>query len=319
MRNESTNRNRGGRKFDKNSSSDRRRTGDSQESRGPRNDRNKSFDKKRTSDSQKPREFTARKEGDKKPVYSKKKQLEYKLRNMSSEEEMRLNRYIANSGFCSRREADKVISEGRVTVNGEKCDAVGTKVSYKDNVCVDGKELNPEKKVYILLNKPKNCVTTSNDPQGRKTVMDIVGNACSERIFPVGRLDRMTTGVLLLTNDGDLTKKLTHPSYKKKKIYHAVLDKKITQEELDRIANGIELEDGPIKSDQIEFVGNKQDEVGIEIHSGKNRIVRRIFEHLGYEVVKLDRVFFGGLTKKNLPRGKWRFLAEEELRILKTY
>lgn len=319
MRNDSTNRNKGRRKFDKNSSSDNRSTSDSQESRVPRRVKSKTFDKKSAGDSKEGRAYASNKVESAKPIYSKKKQLEYKLRNMASEEAMRLNRYIANSGLCSRREADRVIAEGRVTVNGDKCDAVGTKVSFKDNVCVDGKELNPEKKVYILLNKPKNCVTTSDDPQGRVTVMDIVKNACDERIFPVGRLDRMTTGVLLFTNDGDLTKKLTHPSHMKKKIYHAILDKKITQEELDRIAAGIELEDGPIKSDQIEFVGGKQDEVGIEIHSGKNRIVRRIFEHLGYEVVKLDRVFFGGLTKKNLPRGKWRFLSENEIRILKTY
>jgi 23S rRNA pseudouridine2605 synthase len=297
MRNSSTNKNRGGRKFDKKNSSDKRRA----------------------NDSQKPRQPIADKENVERPIYSKKKQLEYKLRNMASEEEMRLNRYIANSGFCSRREADKVIADGRVTVNGEKCDTVGTKVSYKDAVTVDGKELNPEKKVYIILNKPKNCVTTSSDPLGRITVMDIIKNACPERVFPVGRLDRMTTGVLLFTNDGDLTKKLTHPSYNKKKIYHAVLDKNITQAELDLIEKGFELEDGFVKADRIEFVGNSQNEVGIEIHNGKNRIVRRIFEHLHFEVEKLDRVFFGGITKKNLPRGKWRFLEDSELKILKTY
>ncbi|MGB5989315.1 MAG: pseudouridine synthase [Marinifilaceae bacterium] len=298
MRKTSTDRNRSGKRFDKKNSSDKRRA----------------------NDSHKPREPQAKRDTtDQTPVYSKKKQLEYKLRNMSSEEEMRLNRYIANSGFCSRREADKVIADGRVLVNGEKCDAVGTKVSYKDTVSIDGKELNPEKKVYILLNKPKNCVTTSNDPQGRITVMDIVKNACTERIFPVGRLDRMTTGILLLTNDGDLTKKLTHPSYNKKKIYHAVLDKNITQAELDLIEKGFDLEDGFIKSDRIEFVGGANNEVGIEIHSGKNRIVRRVFAHLGFEVEKLDRVFFAGITKKNLPRGRWRFLEDEELKILKTY
>ena len=238
---------------------------------------------------------------------------------MSSEEEMRLNRYIANSGICSRREADNIIAEGRVKVNGTKCSEVGTKVSFKDEVTVDGKVLNPEKKVYIILNKPKNCVTTSSDPQGRITVMDIIKNACTERVFPVGRLDRMTTGVLLLTNDGELTKKLTHPSYNKKKIYHAVLDKKITENEIHVIEQGFELEDGFIKADRIEYVGDTKNEVGIEIHSGKNRIVRRIFAHLGFEVEKLDRVYFGGITKKNLPRGKWRFLNEKEIKLLKTY
>lgn len=297
MRNSSTDRNKGGKKFDK----------------------KKTSDKGRVNDSQKPREPKADTGEVQKNVYSKKKQLEYKLRNMASEEEMRLNRYIANSGFCSRREADKIIADGRVTVNGEKCDAVGTKVSYKDAIAVDGKLLNPEKKVYILLNKPKNCVTTSSDPQGRITVMDIIKNACTERVFPVGRLDRMTTGILLITNDGDLTKKLTHPSYNKKKIYHAVLDHNITQAELDLIEKGIELEDGFVQADRIEFVGNTQNEIGIEIHSGKNRIVRRIFEHFHFEVEKLDRVFFSGLTKKNLPRGKWRFLTDDEIKILKTY
>ena len=342
MRNDSTNKNRGGRKFDRNDSSSKRRTSDSQKSRNPRANkdsrefsadrdfkskrgtRNTSKDTRNTNkdvskSSNDTRNFATDKDTLQKSHYSKKKQLEYKLRNMSSEEEMRLNRYIANSGLCSRREADKVIAEGRVTVNGEKCAEVGTKVSFKDNVCVDGKELNPEKKVYILLNKPKNCVTTSSDPQGRKTVMDIIKNACTERVFPVGRLDRMTTGVLLLTNDGDLTKKLTHPSHNKKKIYHAVLDKNITEAELNLIERGFELEDGFVKSDRIEFVGDTKNEVGIEIHSGKNRIVRRIFAHLGFEVTKLDRVFFGGLTKKNLPRGKWRFLDEKEIKLLKTY
>ncbi|MCT4601119.1 MAG: rRNA pseudouridine synthase [Marinifilaceae bacterium] len=251
--------------------------------------------------------------------YSKKKQLEFKLRNMSLEEEMRLNKYIANSGICSRREADKMIADGRISVNGNICSEVGTKVSYRDNVCVDGKEINPEKKVYIIMNKPKNCVTSADDNLGRTTVMDIISTACPQRVFPVGRLDRMTTGVLLLTNDGDLTKKLTHPKYDKKKIYHAVLDKNITEAELEKIAIGFELEDGFIKSDRIEYANGKHNEVGIEIHSGKNRIVRRIFKHLGYEVVKLDRVFFGGLTKKGLPRGKFRFLTDTEIKILKNF
>lgn len=315
MRNESTNKNKGGRSFDKKDFSSKRRTNDSLNSR-KRSDNKFSNEKTTTNDT---RNFTESKETLDNKKYSKKKQLEYKLRNMSSEEEMRLNRYIANSGVCSRREADNIIAEGRVKVNGTKCSEVGTKVSFKDEVTVDGKVLNPEKKVYIILNKPKNCVTTSSDPQGRITVMDIIKNACTERVFPVGRLDRMTTGVLLLTNDGELTKKLTHPSYNKKKIYHAVLDKKITENELHVIEQGFELEDGFIKADRIEYVGDTKNEVGIEIHSGKNRIVRRIFAHLGFEVEKLDRVYFGGITKKNLPRGKWRFLNDKEIKLLKTY
>jgi len=231
---------------------------------------------------------------------------------------IRLNKFVANAGVCSRREADKLIADGLIQVNGEVVTAVGTMVEMSDNVVYDGKSLNPEKLVYVLLNKPKDCVTTLSDPHAKITVIDIVKNACKERIYPVGRLDKMTTGVLLLTNDGDLAKKLTHPSHEHRKIYHAFLDIPITDEDLKKIETGFELEDGFIKSDKLGLVKGNRLEVGIEIHSGKNRIVRRIFKHLGYEVVKLDRVYFSGLTKKDVPRGKWRFLTQKEITFLKA-
>ena len=233
-------------------------------------------------------------------------------------EPMRLNKYIASSGVCSRREADELISKGKVKVNGEVVTEMGVKVSATDKVMVSGKAINPEKKVYILLNKPKDCISTVKDNHADRTVMDIVNYEGNERIYPVGRLDRNTTGVLLLTNDGDLTKKLTHPSYKKKKIYHVSLDNVISKGELQDILGGIVLDDGPINADAISFVdeGDRR-QVGIELHSGKNRIVRRIFEHLGYRVEKLDRVYFAGLTKKNVPRGRWRYLDEKEIGMLK--
>ena len=252
--------------------------------------------------------------------YSKKKQLEFNRLNGPADGMLRLNKYIANSGVCSRREADKLIADSQIMVNGITITEVGTKVSKDDDVRLDGARLMAEAKVYLLMNKPKDFVTTLDDPTGRKTVMDLIGDACSERIYPVGRLDRATTGVLLFTNDGNLTKKLTHPSYERKKIYHVHLDRVITKDELTRIAEGIELEDGVIQADEISYVDAKdKSQVGIEIHSGKNRIVRRIFEHLGYEVQKLDRVYFAGLTKKNLPRGKFRFLTQKEINILTHY
>ncbi|WP_282038008.1 pseudouridine synthase [Saccharicrinis aurantiacus] len=231
---------------------------------------------------------------------------------------IRLNKFVANTGVCSRREADKLIAEGLVSVNGEVVTAMGSMVKKTDKVVYEGKELIIEKMVYILLNKPKDYVTTLKDPHAKRTVIDLVKNACDERIYPVGRLDKMTTGVLLLTNDGDLTKQLTHPSHEHRKIYHAFLDKPITQEHLDAIDKGFELEDGFIKSDKISLVQDNKLEVGIEIHSGKNRIVRRIFAHLGYEVVKLDRVYFSGLTKKDVPRGKYRYLSAKEVTFLKA-
>ena len=231
---------------------------------------------------------------------------------------IRLNRYISNAGICSRRDADKLILSGDITINGKVVKELGMKVNFKDNVMYKGKKLNPERKVYILLNKPKNCVTTSSDPQDRMTVIDLVKSACEERIYPVGRLDRQTTGVLLLTNDGDLSKKLTHPSSKIKKIYHIFTKEPVSIEHIKQIAQGINLTDGFIKADEISYVDNDPYQIGIEIHSGKNRIVRRIFEHLGYQIEKLDRVYFAGLTKKTLSKGKWRYLTDKEVTFLKA-
>jgi 23S rRNA pseudouridine2605 synthase len=231
---------------------------------------------------------------------------------------IRLNRFLSNSGVCSRREADKYIETGCVTVNGKIVSELGVKVSLNDDVRFNGKILNPENKVYLLLNKPKGYVTTTDDPQERKTVMDLIADACKERIYPVGRLDLNTSGLLLFTNDGEMSKRLTHPSHNVKKIYHVSLDKPLTKNHLLEIAKGVELEDGFVSPDAISYIGEEEkNEVGIEIHSGKNRIVRRIFEHLGYEVKKLDRVYFAGLTKKNIARGKWRFLSFPEINHLK--
>ena len=250
--------------------------------------------------------------------YSKKKQIEYKEQFVDPNEPIRLNKFLANAGVCSRREADEFITAGVVSVNGEVVTELGTKITRQDVVTFNEKPVQIESKVYIVLNKPKNCVTTSDDPQERLTVMDLVKNACQERIYPVGRLDRNTTCVLLLTNDGDLASKLTHPSFKKKKIYHVWLDKNVAIEDMEKIANGLELEDGEIHADAISYASeDDKSQVGIEIHSGRNRIVRRIFESLGYHVTKLDRVYFAGLTKKNLGRGKWRYLNEREVNALR--
>ncbi len=250
--------------------------------------------------------------------YSLKKRIEYKEENIDPNEPLRLNKYLANAGVCSRREADEFIQAGAVTVNGEVVTELGTKILRADEVKFKDQPVSLEKKVYVLLNKPKDYVTTSDDPQQRKTVMDLVKGICPERIYPVGRLDRNTTGVLLLTNDGDLASKLTHPKFLKKKVYHVFLDKPVTPQTLQQISDGIELEDGEIKADAIEYADERdQSQVGIEIHSGKNRIVRRIFESLGYRVVKLDRVQFAGLTKKNLRRGDWRYLTEQEVDMLR--
>ncbi len=241
--------------------------------------------------------------------YSAQKQLKYREENFDPNEPIRLNKYLANAGVCSRREADEFIKAGLVKVNGELINIVGTKVKRADQVMFHDQPIKLEHKIYLLLNKPKNCVTTADDPQERLTVMDLVKTACQERIFPVGRLDRNTTGVLLLTNDGDLSSKLTHPKFLKKKIYHVWLDKDVSIADMQKIAEGIELEDGEIHADAISYVTDEaKDQVGIEIHSGRNRIVRRMFESLGYHVIKLDRVYFAGLTKKNLKRGQWRFL-----------
>lgn len=231
---------------------------------------------------------------------------------------VRLNKYIASTGLCSRREADEYIQNGLITVNGELISELGAKVKFGDEVKFNGRKLIKEKNVYLLLNKPKDYVTTVKDQNAEKTVLDLVAEACHERIYPVGRLDKNTTGVLLLTNDGDLTKKLTHPSFNKKKIYHVILNKPLVKSDMQKIAEGITLEDGPIQVDAIHFVDEiDKSQVGIEIHSGRNRIIRRIFEHFGYRVRKLDRVYFAGLTKKGLKRGQWRFLTDKELAMLK--
>ena len=250
--------------------------------------------------------------------YSLKKRIEYKEENFDPTEPLRLNKFLANAGVCSRREADEFIQAGVVTVNGEVVTELGTKILRTDEVKFHDAPVTLEKKVYVLLNKPKDYVTTSDDPQQRKTVMDLVKDVCPERIYPVGRLDRNTTGVLLLTNDGDLASKLTHPKFLKKKVYHVHLDKNLTAHDMEQIREGITLEDGEIKADAIEYADDRDKaQVGIEIHSGKNRIVRRIFESLGYRVTKLDRVQFAGLTKKNLRRGDWRFLTEKEVDMLR--
>jgi 23S rRNA pseudouridine2605 synthase len=245
------------------------------------------------------------------PMKARKQIIQEELEEVN--EEIRLNRYISNSGLCSRREADDLIVSGQISVNGQTITELGYKVKRTDIVKYGKKILNPEKLVYILLNKPKDFITTTDDPQERRTVMDLVGDACSERVYPVGRLDRNTTGLILLTNDGELAEKLSHPSNNIKKIYQVELNKPITTEDFEAIKNGFELEDGFIKADDLAIVTPDAEVIGIEIHSGRNRIVRRLFEHLGYEVQKLDRTTYAGLNKKDLPRGKWRFLTEKEV------
>ncbi|NDV46213.1 pseudouridine synthase [Paludibacter sp. 221] len=232
---------------------------------------------------------------------------------------VRLNKFLANSGTCSRREADEYIQAGVISVNGEIVTELGTKILPTDKVMFHNETVRSERKIYLLLNKPKDCVTTVEDTQERKTVMDMVKNACSERIYPVGRLDRNTTGVLLLTNDGDLASQLTHPKFEKKKIYHVTLDRDFENEDFEKLLNeGVELEDGIIKADDLAYIKeDSKNQVGIEIHSGKNRVIRRLFDSLGYKVKGLDRVYFAGLTKKNLPRGKYRFLTGKEISMLK--
>jgi 23S rRNA pseudouridine2605 synthase len=236
----------------------------------------------------------------------------------AEDEKIRLNRFIAHSGVCSRREADELISNGSITVNGKVVTDLGTKVTTSDEIRFKNKRLSAEKKVYILLNKPRGYVTTVEDPHADQTVLDLLGDACTERVYPVGRLDKATTGVLLLTNDGDLTGKLTHPRYKRKKIYHVFLDKVVTRNDLTLLTEGVEIDGEIIAADAVSYAdAEDKSQIGIEIHSGQNRIVRRIFEKLGYKVKKLDRVYFAGLTKKNLPRGKWRFLNDKEIAMLK--
>jgi len=239
-------------------------------------------------------------------------------KNENNNTGIRLNRYIASTVLCSRREADKRILTGEFRINGKQVTEMGTRVYPGDTVTFKGRKLSGEKKVYILLNKPKDCMTTVRDPQGRKTVMDLVKDCCRERIYPVGRLDRNTTGLLLLTNDGDLARTLTHPSCNQKKIYHIHLNRDLAPPDMEQIERGLELEDGFIRPDAIQYVeGEDRRQIGIEIHSGRNRIIRRIFEKMGYSIVKLDRVYFAGLTKKGLPRGKWRYLKDREINLLK--
>jgi len=233
-------------------------------------------------------------------------------------EKIRLNRFIANSGVCSRREADELIQNGFISVNGKQIKDLGTKVGYNDDVRYKGKRLSAEKKVYILMNKPKGFVTTVEDPHADHTVLDLVRNACPERVYPVGRLDKETTGVLLLTNDGELTGKLTHPKYERKKIYHVFLDRPVIKNDLFRLTEGIDLEGELVVADAVSYADpDDKTQIGIELHSGQNRVIRRLFESLGYKVRKLDRVYFAGLTKKNVPRGKWRFLSDKEISMLK--
>jgi len=254
----------------------------------------------------------------------KPKSLSYPKKRTSTEKDeegnlIRLNRYIANAGICSRREADKLIVAGAVKVNGKVVTELGTKVLRTDKITYGDQSLSREKLRYVLLNKPKGFITTTDDPQNRKTVMNLIAHACKERIYPVGRLDRNTTGLLLFTNDGEIAKKLSHPKYGIKKIYHVGLDHYVTMQDMKKILAGIELEDGTVKADAIEYVGDGKDkkEIGLELHTGQNRVVRRIFEKLGYKVVKLDRVSYACFTKKNLPRGEWRFLEEKEINLLK--
>ena len=250
--------------------------------------------------------------------FSRPKKSPYSGKPSSKDGVLRLNQFIAHSGICSRRQADDYIKAGLVTINGEVVSEMGIKIKPGDVVKYNGESIRTERKVYILLNKPKDYVTSLDDEQGRRTVIDLISKACPERVYPVGRLDRNTTGVMLLTNDGDLTGKLTHPKYNKKKIYHVYLDKNLKREDMISMSDGVELEDGNFTPDSISYIdAAKKSEVGVEIHSGRNRIVRRLFEYFDYKVIKLDRVYFAGLTKKNLARGKWRFLSEKEITMLK--
>ena len=239
------------------------------------------------------------------------------MKNKSESSEIRINKFISQSGICSRREADNLIKKGLVSINGKKCITLGQKIKVSDKVFIDKKEVKREKKIYILLNKPKDYITTNKDTHGRRTVFELL-KGVNERVFHVGRLDRKTTGLILFTNDGDLTKKLTHPSHKVKKVYYVKLDRALEESDLKKIKLGIKIDEESVKVNKISRL-DKKDEVGVEIHIGKNRIIRKIFESLNYNVDKLDRVLFGTLTKKNLPRGKWRKLSENEIRILKSF
>ncbi len=279
--------------------------------------RNFSDNENKGADSNKSRRSVKR---DEVPDFSRKPKFKKeKEENVVVSDKMRLNRFVANAGVCSRRDADALIAKGEITVNGKVVTQMGVSVTMSDDVRHNGKKLNAETKIYVLLNKPKDYVTTVEDKHAKRTVMDLVADASTERIYPVGRLDKQTTGLLLITNDGDLTKVLTHPKHQAKKIYHVFLDKPVFSSHIDQLAQGITLEDGPVHADAVSFV-EKEDktQVGIEIHSGRNRIVRRMFEHLGYKVMKLDRVYFAGLTKQGIPRGKWRYLSQKEITRLKA-
>ncbi len=273
------------------------------------------FDKRTKEDKFQKKDKSSKFEKPKKS-FSKKSAKAEPAKRPSKNDLVRLNKYIANSGVCSRREADKLIEQGLITVNGEVITELGTKIKFGDKVQYEGKYLRGEQHVYLLMNKPKDFITTSKDPQGRKTVMDLVGSKCKERVYPVGRLDRNTTGLLMLTNDGDLASKLTHPKNEIGKLYQVETDIPVKPEDLDALMTGITLEDGDAKADNAAYAGGKNI-IGVELHSGKNRIVRRMFAELGYEVKKLDRVMFAGLTKKDIPRGKWRFLTDKEIAYLK--
>lgn len=283
--------------------------------------RERSFDQREDNFGRERKRNHSKFESNNKRSFERKRQYYSETPDIANKESglIRLNKYISNSGICSRREADVLISTGVVTVNGEVVTQMGYKVKPGDSVCYGGEKLSNERKVYLLLNKPKGFITTLEDPQERKTVMNLVGKACKERIYPVGRLDRNTCGLLLFTNDGELTKKLTHPSFGARKIYHVELDKPLTKADMNLLCEGVELEDGIARFDDIQYVEgfNSKKVVGVELHSGKNRIVRRMFNHLDYKVEKLDRVFFAGLTKKNLTRGHYRFLTEQEVAFLK--
>ena len=239
--------------------------------------------------------------------------------NQNNNKLIRINKFISNSGVCSRRQADELILKGKVYLNNKKIKTLGIKISNEDIVKIDGKIISKEKKEYLILNKPKDFITTLNDPQNRKTVKDLIKGATKKRLYPVGRLDRKTTGLLIFTNDGELSKKLTHPSYKIKKIYHVEIEKAIELNDFKIIENGFKLDGEKIKVDKIAILDKEKKNIGLEIHIGKNRIVRRIFEHLNYKVKKLDRVMIGSITKKNLKRGSWRFLKDSEVRLLKNF
>ena len=299
------------------------KTGNSTNSYGPKREGN-SFDSRKKYEKgdlaggdKKPFKKFNDKDTDKAKSFVQKRRFE-KIEKDIHKDTIRLNKYIANSGICSRREADELIKQGLVEVNGQPVTEMGYQVQRTDRVVFDGQNITPEKPVYVLLNKPKGYISTTKDDKARKTVMDLVANASPYRVFPVGRLDRSTTGVILLTNDGHMTKKLTHPSFEARKIYHVVLDRKLSGEDLKTIAEGVRLEEGVANIDSISYIeGKPKNEIGIEIHIGWNRVIRRIFQKMGYEVETLDRVMFAGLTKKNIKRGHWRILTELEVNNLK--